>query len=163
MSHSHLPVEHLLKQVELYKSRKQNRGVRPDWVSNFIERVAGLFEPLAGEGRVGFDCQLLEDRWMVALYLGATEIVGGSEDGQLRYTNFQFDLSALLERFCEVGSVVWRTLPERTSAPFATPSSSITIDGQVDGHALRVQISSIPPIDAGAGFRQLTNGQREQV
>ncbi len=161
VSHSHLPVQHLLKQVELFKSRRESRSLRPEWLNGFIERVAELFEPLADDGRVGFDCQMLEDRWIFGLYLGATEIVGGPEDGQLRYTNFQFDVHGLIDRFCQIERLTWNAFPEVIEGASSEPRSSITVDGLVETNALRLQVYSIPPDDAGPGFRKQLDGERE--
>ncbi|MGH7130251.1 MAG: hypothetical protein ACREIV_16900, partial [Planctomycetaceae bacterium] len=63
MSHSHMPVNHLIRQVELYRERRRERDVRPAAVTEFIEAAAELFEPLMEEGRVGFDCCAGEQRW----------------------------------------------------------------------------------------------------
>ena len=54
----HLTINHLLKHMDTYAAKRNNRDVRPAWVTQFINQVAELFEPLAGIGRVGFDCQL---------------------------------------------------------------------------------------------------------
>lgn len=161
VSHSHIPVQHLLKQVELFKSRRESRTVRPEWLTAFIERIADLFEPLADDGRVGFDCRLLEDRWVVAMYLGATEIVGGPEDGELKFTNFQFDVHGLVDRFCEIDRLVWNAIPEAIVGDADTPRSSITVDGRVEGNTLRLQVYAIPPNDAGPGFRKPIDGDRQ--
>ena len=157
MSHSHMPVRHLLKQVEIYRSKREQRDVRPDWVTDLIERVADLFEPLADEGRVGYDCQLTDDRWVVEMFLGATEIVGGPRDGQSRYTNFQFDLHNLLDLFEEIDRFRWNSFPERSDDE-GRPRSSVMIDGRVGIHAVRLHVYSFPPDDAGPGFREFADG-----
>ena len=157
MSHSHMPVKHLLRQVEIYRSKREQRDVRPEWVTRLIERVADLFEPLADEARVGYDCQLAEDRWIVEMFLGATELVGGPRDGQSRYTNFQFDFHHLLDLFATVDRFRWNALPEKLDDE-GTPRSSVMIEGSVDGNSVRLHIYSFPPDDAGPGFRELADG-----
>lgn len=163
MSHSHLPVRHLLKQVEIYKSRRNQRGIRPEWLTAFIEDVAELFEPVSDDGRVGFDCQLAEQGWALALYLGGTEIVGGPDDGQSRYASFQFDLLKLIDRFSEIERFRWSAFPERSDLHGGRPLSLVTIEGLVGGQWLRLQIHSVPPTDAGPGFRQFPDGRRESI
>lgn len=164
MSHSHMPVQHLLKQVEIYKARKNSRDVRPEWVTAFIERVAELFEPLADDGRVGFDCQLLDDQWIIGLYLGSTEFVGGPDDGEVRYNNFQFDLHGLLDCFCEIDQFLWNAFPDlQTEAEASCARSSVMISGRVQEKPLRLRIYSIPPQDAGPGFREFNNGSRQPL
>ena len=161
MSHSHIPVQHLLKQVELYKAKRNNRDVRPGWVTEFVEQVAELFEPLEDDGRVGFDCQLCEQRWQVSLFLGATEQVGGQDDGRLEYANFQFDLKRLLDCFEEIDRFRWTAYPAGLDGEDETSPSSITLDGRVAGESLRLQIHSHPPQDAGPGFRRSKGGRSE--
>lgn len=162
MSHSHIPVRHLLKQVEIYRATRAGRDGRPGWVTDFIDRVAELFEPFTDVGRVGFECQLDEDRWVIGMYLGTTEIVGGPEDGFSRATNFQFDLGSLLQRFGEIDRFLWSAFPD-SGADDAQARSFVTIDGRVEGRPLRLRIFSVPPRDAGPGFRQYADGRRDPV
>lgn len=163
MSHSHLPVRHLLKQIEIYKSKRAQRGIRPEWLTTFIEDVAELFEPVADDGRVGFDCQLAEEGWTVALYLGGTEMVGGPEDGQSQYTGFQFDLLQLIDRFSEIERFRWSAFPEGSDLHEGASLSLVTIEGVVGDQWLRLRIHSVPPTDAGPGFRQFPDGRRESI
>ena len=163
MSHSHIPVKHLLKQVELYRAKRNNRNVRPEWATALIDRAAELFEPLEGVGRVGFDCHFADDRWHVGLFLGATEIVGGPRDGQSKHTNFQFDLGKLAGLFSRIEAMTWLALPESGEPESASPFSSVTVDGIYDGNAVRLQLFSIPPVEAGPGFRTYPDGRCNPV
>ncbi|GAB4158844.1 MAG: hypothetical protein Tsb009_36080 [Planctomycetaceae bacterium] len=163
MSHSHMPVQHLIKQVELYKSRKNQRDVRPEWISELIEQVAELFEPLSEDGRVGFDCQFHEDQWIVGLYLGSTEYVGGPRDGQIRFQNFQFDLHTLLDYFESVETFYWNAIPDPLSEDETKSRSCISISGNVMSHQIRLHIFSIPPKDASPGFREYLDGRCEPL
>ncbi len=159
MSHSHIPVKHLLKQVEIYRSQRANRDSRPGWVGEFINAAADLFEPLIETGRVGFDCQPADDRWIVGMYLGSTEVVGGREDGQSRHTDFQFNLLKLLELFGDVELFQWSAFPDRRSSDGLPVSSIVTIEGRVDGNPIRLQLYSVPPADVGPGFRRYPDGR----
>ena len=161
MSHSHMPVRHLLRQVEIYRSKREQRDSRPDWLTQFIEEAADLFEPLDDAGRVGFDCQLVEDRWVVEMYMGGTEIVGGPNDGEIRHAVFQLDLHAMLNRFEEVDRFRWNCIPESLDEDEGTPRSSVMIDGRTGGNALRLHVYSFPPEDAGPGFREFEDGRVE--
>jgi hypothetical protein len=154
-------VRHLLKQVEIYKSKRSQRDVRPEWVTAFIDEVAELFDPVADEGRVGFDCHLSEEGWSVGLYLGGTELVGGPRDGQSQHAGFQFDLLPLLDRFSEIERFRWSVFPEGREEGDATALSFVTIEGRVRDNRLRLRIHSIPPADAGPGFRQFPDGRCE--
>lgn len=157
MSHSHMPIRHLLKQVEIFKSKRAQRDVRPQWVTQFIDEVADLFEPMTDVGRVGFDCRLAEECWFVSLFLGSTEVVGGPEDGQSHYTNFRFDLSPLLERFSRIERFAWNSLPHQSESD--DHGSYITIEGHLEENRLRLDIRSIPPETAGPGFKVYPNGR----
>lgn len=161
VTHSHLPIDHLLKQIQTYSVNRESRDVRPEWVTQIIGQVAELFEPLTGIGRVGFDCQLSEDSWVVGLYLGCTEIVGGKHDGQSRRVNFEFDLSRLMSRFDQVSEFYWSAFPTPADDEGSAARSFVTIAGQVAGQGLRLQIFSVPPDGAGPGLRQYPNGNFE--
>jgi len=163
MSHSHMPVRHLLRQVEIYRSKRQQRDVRPEWVTALIERVADQFEPLADEGRVGFECQLVEDRWVIEMYLGGSEFVGGPRDGQMRYTNFQFDLHNLLDAFEVIDRFRWNAFPEKLDDDEGLPRSSVMIEGRTDGNMVRLHVYSFPPDDAGPGFQEYPDGRVQPV
>lgn len=161
VSHSHIPINHLLKQIETSGAARGNRDVRPDWVARLIERTAEMFEPLTGVGRVGFQCQLAEDCWVVGLYLGATEIVGGREDGKSKYVNFEVNLDKLKAQFDRIDEFYWSAFPSPTNDAAAQARSFITLGGTVEGNPLRLQVFSIPPEDAGPGLKQFPNGKFE--
>lgn len=166
MPHSHMPVQHLLRQVELYRSRREDgrqQDVRPDWLTQFIESCAELFEPLAEDARAGFDCRLVDDVWVLEMYLGGTEIVGGPDDGQLRYSNFQFNLHGLLDRFDDVDRFRWNAIPDCPDDADGNPRSSLLVSGRIEDNALRMHVYSVPPEEAGPGFREYEDGRREPV
>lgn len=160
MTHSHIPVNHLLKQLETYRTNRAQRDVRPQWVSDFIDAAAQLFEPFSDVGRVGFDCQLTEDCWNVDLYLGRTEIVGGKQDGQVRSNGFRLDLLPLLELLTEVDHCSWNVIPDPQSEG-ELPDSFLTVEGTIDGQPIRLQVDSVPPPDAGPGIRAFPDGRIE--
>lgn len=163
MSHSHLPVRHLIKQVELNRSKRSNRDVRPDWVTAFIERVAELFEPISDDGRVGFESNLAEGCWTVRMYLGTTELVGGKEDGLSRHADFEFDALQLGECFTHIDRFRWLASPEASAGNDSTDSSCLLVDGRVGDECIRLRIRSVAPASAGPGFRQYPNGRRDTV
>lgn len=154
-----MPVQHLLKQVEIYRARRQNRDIRPDWVTRLIERTTDLFEPLAELGRVGFDCRLEDELmggvWSVDLYLGSTEVVGGREDGRALPAGFDFDLQRLVALFDRVDRLIWKARPAEDDP------SLVSLAGAVDDNPVQLQILAVPPADAGPGFRQYTDGSLE--
>lgn len=163
MSKSHISaINHLLKQVELNRAKKAQRDLRPAWLTDFIDDVIDLFDPLSDVARVGFDARL-EDCWRVSLYLGNTELVGGSDDGLARHTNFEFDVLGLLDRFAHLDQFSWTAIPEPT-ADASESSSWLTAKGITCGHQpLLLEVFSIPPADAGPGFHKFPNGDVRSV
>ncbi|HID21208.1 MAG TPA: hypothetical protein EYP14_02260 [Planctomycetaceae bacterium] len=169
MSHSHIPIRHLLKRIETDSPNRRKRDMRPPWLVRFIEDAAQLFEPFHGVGRVGFDCSLLDDEWVVGIYLGGTEIVGGPLDGKTVFANFCFDLAELIRRFDEVHALRWTALPEpidldqpgdEPDGP-ARERSYVTVSGQVGGHSVRLSIFSIPPDMVQPALRRWPDGTYE--
>lgn len=149
--------------METYVAKQDSRDVRPRWLTEFINGVAEYFEPISGVGRVGFDCQLAEECWVVGMYLGATEAVGGARDGSLRFTNFEFDMGRLIRCFSRVDEFYLGAFPQPQAGIHSTARSYVTISGLVAGNALRVQIFAIPPQDAGPGLQEFPNGECKAV
>ncbi len=156
-----MPIKHLLKQIETYATKRANRDVRPDWLTDFVNEIAELFEPITGVGRVGFDCQLAEDCWVVGMYLGSTEMMGGPEDGSTKYLNFEFDLQQLIGRFQQIDEFVLSSFPNPRDFESSTARSFITLAGSLGEHPIRLQVFTIPPDDAGPGLKQFQDGNCE--
>lgn len=163
LSHSHVPLRHLLSQIESDRSKRANRDIRPEWLSGLIEYAAELFEPLTDVGRVGFDCQLDERGWSVAMYLGAVESVGGKDDGHTQYLDFRFDLPPLLERFTRVNDLSWSVFPMGNPLSDSRPRSFLLVDGLIGENRVRLAIHSTAPETVGPGLRRLPSGQVESV
>lgn len=163
MAHAHLIVKHLLKQIETAADQRKDRKIRPEWLTGLIEDVALLFEPLAGVARVGCECQLHEDCWEVRMYLGATEIVGGLHDGRALHASFQFDLSALLERFTTVDSCSWTTFTGEAESEQAAGRSFLTVQGWLGENPMRLKVYSHSPRELGPALRRHPDGRHEPV
>ena len=159
MAHSHLPVQHLIRQVESRRSLKKRSDARPEWVMRFIDRMADLFDPFEDVGRVGFLCRPDDGVWTVTMYLGRTEIVGGRDDGTARPMSFHLDVQGALGCFSEVLSVRWTACPD--APPSADPDgcSALQVEGRIDGAALRLVVTSVPPETAGPGLRKYPDGR----
>ena len=159
MTHSHIPVNHLLEQVEAHRARRGQRDRRPPWITSLIGELAELFEPLVGVGRVGFDCQLLENCWSIGLYLGRTELVGGRNDGDSRHADFQFNIQGLLEQFTLVEKCVWNARTHKDDDSYST----LSVVGLMNSNSVQVHVFSHPPVDAGPALRQFPNGDLKTV
>ncbi len=161
LSHSHLPVKHLLKQLERYRSTPRNWDIRPQWLTELIGRVSELFDPADDVARVGFECRLTEQAWELWLFLGKSEIVGGSEDGQTRYANFRFDLLTLMDNFTEVDLVEWNAQPQSANPHDGPSGSYLHIFGRIDEEPLKLMVFAVPPAEIAPGLRAHRNGTRE--
>ena len=158
LAHSHLLVQHLLKQLEVHKREREVRKRRPDWLTAFVHQAAALFEPFAGIGRVGSQCEVVDDGWEARLYLGVTEMVGGKDDGHAQLVSFELDLSRLTRLFSKIDRFEWNV-----SATDGQNSSFISIQGLVDEHRLSLKAYSRPPREAGPAFRQHVDGSVDAV
>lgn len=159
MAHSHLLVQHLLKQLEHHKRDKNNRMRRPEWLSVFVHQVAALFEPLSGVGRVGSQCEFVDDRWEARLYLGSTEIVGGKNDGYSQLLSYEFDFIRLRDTFTRLDDFRWNV----GASAEGGNSSFVVLKGLVDDHSVCLKIYSRPPKEAGPAFRQNADGSLDAV
>ena len=162
MSHSHLPIKHLLRRIETMPLRPR-RDVRPEWVTQLIGEVAELFEPFTDIGRVGYDCRVTDDRWEVGMYLGTTELVGGKADGDVQHVDFQFDLMRLYRLFSQIDLLQWNAFPQSPSADSEFECSFIALEGKFNQNPLRLRVFCTPPTEAGPGLRHHTDGTWETV
>lgn len=162
MSHSHLPLRHLLKKIETAGPRPR-RDVRPQWITALIDTVAELFEPYTDVGRVGFECSLASDRWEISMYLGKTEFVGGRSDGETKTVDFQFDLLKLLEQFSQVDALMWNALSGHRPDAEPDECSFLALEGRHGEHALCLRVFCRPPEQAGPGLRRHADGSWETV
>lgn len=162
VTHSHMPLRHLLRQLQTGKHSTGDS--RPEWLVELIESVAGLFEPMLGVARVGYDCWPTENDWTVCLYLGDTEIVGGKEDGRQDPPEFSFDLLGLLERIDEVQRLRWSVFPVTADEGQELGDRSfITVIGRVADNQVRIRLLSIAPDAAGPALRLFPNGDCETI
>ena len=160
MDHSHLPNNHILRNLEDREPRSGDS--RPNWLVELIDRAAVLFEPLMSVSRVGFDCWPTEDHWVLYLFLGDTEIIGGSDDGRLDPPEFHFDLLALFELLDDVQSSQWTVFPVADDET-GSDRSFVSLMAKYQGNPVCLRLLSIAPGHAGPGLKLFPNGDRETV
>lgn len=159
MSHSHLSLQHLIRQAEDFGTRKEQRDNRPAWVMEFVDELADSFEPLHDVGRVGFECEWTDAGWVVGLYLGSTEIIGGPSDGRLTPPSFQFDLKPLIGSFASIDSFRMHALHEPTFGEEQYSHAYIEIQGMVEQQEqIVLRVFNTPPESAGPAFHQYADG-----
>ncbi len=158
MFRSHLAVRHLIRELEI-KGRPPRRLNVPDWLRTLLGEAAEDFNPASDTARAGFECQLTEQGWVATLFLGAVEIVGGAQDGQLDATGFQLDLLSLMKRFDRIDQMEWNAMPARGDA--AGDGSFVTLEGVACGEPLRLHVRATPPERTRAGMRRHQDGRVE--
>lgn len=166
MSHSHLPVQHLLKQLETYQNTpREFVDIRPDWLVDLVENAAELFDPEDDVARVGFQCSLTETNWAVDVYLGLVEHVGGPVDGSRRPAAFRFDVQGVQELFSGVDSVAWKTFSAESSTEVSPmiENSVIEVQGWIGDESVRLTVHGLPIADAGPAMRCYPDGRLDVV
>jgi hypothetical protein len=160
LSHSHLAVRHLIRQLEIRGRSRPSTLAAPQWLAEFLNAAAEAFEPFEGEARVGYECRLADDGWETTLFLGRQEIVGGPHDGEQRAVDFRFDLQPVLTAFDRVDSLSWHASPERADSE-NEDGSFLEIAGAVGGEPLRLQVLSAAPASVKSAMRVYADGRCE--
>jgi hypothetical protein len=142
-----MSIEELLQQMEDYRSRREQRDHRPEWLRRFVAEAANLFEPLSNVGRVGYDCQADERGWIVCMYLGTTEIIGGPKDGQIEHAGFVIDIKHLMGMFQQVHRFEWYSLSNDNDDRFNEATRSLlTLHGEIlDAGFVQLELLACPP------------------
>lgn len=134
---------------------------QPDWLATLLDRLCDCIEPIRGEARVGFDLYFADPLWQIDLFLGRTELVGGSLDGQSEYVNFTANIPRILGLFANVERCEWLAMPGLPSLALAEAASGLFIEGTWETEPVRVALRSVPPSSAAPGLRQYPDGRYE--
>jgi len=157
--HSHLPVGDLIDLAE----RSDRPAARPPWLDRFVSDAADLFDPHSGLGRVGFRSEPGEEGWAVALFLGATEIVGGPGDGLIAPARFRFDAAGLSALFDAPPTVALEVAPQLAAGVVDGIDAALTLTGTIDGHPLTATVLSAPPEGVEPGFKRYASGLEPRI
>ncbi len=145
-------------------NRRATKPTLPEWLLQFVDNLSDRFEPFSGVARVGYECQNSETGWEIALFLGEHEVVGGPEDGQMKPVNFRFDITSIHQSFDQVDGIYWNAFPNsHVCYESMADLSFLTIQGQVSGNVVRVQLHAGPPDSIGPALRQYPDGRLELV
>jgi len=157
--HSHLAVQHLIRQVEADRSRPRDR--KPGWLTEMIDELANLFEPISISGRVGFNCQWNNDHWDLQMYLGRVEMVGGVSDGLQKPLNFEFDVRMLMKYFTSVDRMTLTAIPDASADEESLRSApaGLMISGLVADQQLVLTILEQAPMETAAAMQMRSNGK----
>ena len=164
-----MSIEELLRQMEDYRSRREERDHRPEWLKNFIQEVAAVFEPLTTVGRVGYECRVDEQGWTVCMYLGTSEIIGGPNDGRIDHAGFRIDIRQLSEVMTDVHRFEWYSIAEDAGQQGSTLDSErthrslVSMHGLIEGdNHMKLEILAAPPRHVRPGL-QYTSGGRMKI
>jgi hypothetical protein len=155
VAHSHLVIQHLLKQIEGQSQVRKDK--RPKWLIAAADRFADAFDPLGEVGRVGYECEWTDWGWELRMYLGMTEVVGGKYDGDWQGASFELDVARLVAVFDEPPAIAW-------SVSASKPESSrsfLTITGTSDNEPLRLKVYSLPPRESSPVLTRRPDGSIE--
>ncbi len=157
--HSHLAVNHLIRKVELDRLHPRDR--RPGWLTEMIDELANLFEPISISGQVGYDCQWQNDHWELSMFLGRVEIVGGLDDGLQKPLNFEFDLKPLMAYFTTINRFSWTATPDQhiNEQHLRSHMSGLTISGIVADQHFKLNILEQPPLESTAAIQIFADGR----
>lgn len=162
MAQPHLRPHHFVKILQSADS--QRTPVRqPEWVALLLDRLCDCIEPIRGEARMGYDLRFVDPLWQIDLFLGRTEIVGGSFDGHADYVNFTTDISRILRLFESIGRCEWLALPSLLDPNMPASDSGLIVEGLWNGQMVRVALRSVPPSNSAPGLRQYPDGRYELV
>ena len=151
-----MSIEELLEQMEEYRARRGAKDHRPGWLKDFVRTTAEVFEPLEHAGRVGFDCQAGDDGWIVTMYIGTTEIVGGPRDGQIDHVGFRIDLSVMTRLFDSLERLEWYSVSNKHDNRFneATRSLLSVVGTVANNQKVRLELLGAPPKYVGPGLKK---------
>jgi len=154
-----MSIEELLQQMEDYRTRREQREHRPDWLQDFIRNAARLFEPLSTVGRVGYDCQADERGWTVTMYLGTTEIIGGPKDGQIEHAGFGLDVQQLMAMFQTIHRFEWFSISNESDDRFNESTRSVlSLRGELAEEGfVQLELLASPPKYVGPGIKKDAN------
>lgn len=118
-----------------------------DWLNALSNAVSECLLPAAAPSPIGAHVQTATDdagRELseVSLFYGATEVVGGSNDGQRSETPFWLDLAGLRAVFDRVDEFTWQASP---LGPEDDLGPHIAIEGEFEGRPVRLRMLSRSP------------------
>jgi hypothetical protein len=128
----------------------------PKWIQELADAVALQLIPADSLAPIGCHfCPVEGGVWEVALFIASTEIVGGSQDGKLRYSRFHLDLQAVCRQFAQVEEVSWQAHPLGDNDELGP---HVAIEGRYGNCNVRLRILAFPPDQFPAGRRAVTYG-----
>lgn len=135
----------------------------PHWLMDFANKVAPHVVPFDVLAPVGCHYHLNSElnQWEVSLFVSATQVVGGRQDGSTLPSRFALDVQRVFMLFDEVNDCYWQALP---ASPEDDLGAHLSIDGVYKDHLvwLRVLAKAPEEMSPGREARPYVNEFRDQ-
>lgn len=122
----------------------------PDWLEDLANVLAAEFQTLTLPAPVGchYFYNAEDELWEVTLFTGATEIVGGRNDGARSQGKFGVDLVRLSSVFSRIDALYWQA---SSLGPDDELGPHISIEGAYEDQPVWVRLLARAPRRFAAG------------
>ena len=127
----------------------------PKWIQELADATALQIIPVDSLAPIGCHFCLADGVWEITLFVGSTEVVGGSQDGQVHHARFNLDVQAVCRLFSTVGEISWQAHPLGDGDELGP---NVAIEGEYAKHSVRLRILAFPPQKFPSGRRAVTFG-----
>jgi hypothetical protein len=114
----------------------------PDWMRSFADAVAAQLQAVDVLPPVGCHVHRTEEAWEMTVFASATEVIGGSRDGEIRASRFHVDVLGVCQLFDEISGIAWQT---QRLGPWDDLGAHLAIEGQVHGEPVWLRIPAVAP------------------
>lgn len=122
----------------------------PAWLRWFANDAARSILETVSHAPIGCHYYYAEecDEWEVALFVSATEVVGGPRDGTIIPCRMQLDVTHLVGLFDIQPKIYWQTGVHQDEEETA---QHLSVEGSVRGHQVWLRVLAQAPSQAGPG------------
>jgi hypothetical protein len=108
----------------------------------FADAVAAQLQAVDVLPPLGCHVHRDAEAWELTVFASATEVIGGSRDGEFRMSRFHVDVLGICQLFDEIASITWQThrLGQRDDL-----GAHLAIEGQVQGEPVWLRIPAVAP------------------
>ena len=122
----------------------------PDWLSVFVNGVTANIHSFDVLSPLGCHFHCANNVWEVTVFASKTEIVGGSQDGQLIESCFSIDIKGLLGLLTDIQEISWQS---NSLGPMDDLGAHLSVHGNYDGKVIWLRVTSVAPEQFEAGRR----------
>lgn len=122
----------------------------PAWLRWFANDAARSILETASHAPIGCHYHYAEecDEWEVAVFVSATEVVGGPRDGTIVPCRMQIDVAHLIALFDIQPKIYWQTGVHQDEDE---TGQHLSMEGSVRGHLVWLRVLAQAPSQAGPG------------